>query len=210
MATVEKPAIETAAPPPKPSGDRPSASYLDRRRRFTVDEYYRMAEAGILHEDSRVELIDGDIISMSPIGSRHAACVDILSELLRPRLGKRGFDRVQGPIRLGEKSEPVPDLTIIKPRADHYAKAHPGPGDIIFVIEVMDSSADDDRGVKLGLYARAGIKEVWLVDLNDETIEVYRQPANGAYAPPTVFHRGQSLAPDAFPDVVLGVDAILG
>src|SRR5207245_1292498 len=99
---------------------------------------------------------------------------------------------------------------IIKPRADHYARAHPKPADIHFVIEVMDSSAEDDRGVKLGMYARAGIKEVWLVDLNEETIEVYRQPANGGYPPASVFRRGQSLAPEAFPDVVLGVDAILG
>jgi Uma2 family endonuclease len=209
MATAEKQPFEAPSVPREGvTSTAPTSS--PERRRFNVDEYYRMADAGILRSDARVELIDGDIIVMSPIGIPHASCVDRLSRLIGRILGDRAFERVQGPIRLNQGAEPLPDLAIITPRADDYAKAHPGPGDVLFVIEVMDSSADYDRGVKLGLYARAGIPEVWLVDLNEDRVEAYRKPAGGKYDDARVLARGQSLAPEAFPDVALEVDAILG
>jgi Uma2 family endonuclease len=180
------------------------------RRRFSVSEYDRIAEAGILKPTERVELIDGEIIVMSPTGSRHAACVDRLSTWLHDLLKARAILRVQGPLRLDDLSEPEPDLVALRPRSDFYASGHPGAGDCYLVIEVCDSSASYDRGTKLPLYARAGVPEVWLVDLNRELVESYRGPLGELYTENRTLPRGQSLAPEAFPDVVLGVDAILG
>jgi len=180
-----------------------------RRVRFDVDEYGRMADAGIFHEDSRVELIDGEILEMSPIGSRHVGIVARLTGLLTRRLGARIVLLVQSPVRLSESSEPQPDLALAKPRPDTYTKSLPGPKDLSLLIEVMDSSADFDRGVKLGLYARAKIAEVWLVDLNDETVASHHGPRNGLYSEVHTFTRGESLAPQAFPKVKFRVDAIL-
>src|SRR5919106_6741536 len=110
------------------------------RRRFTVDEYYRMAEAGILHEDDRVELIEGEIVEMAPIGSNHASHVDPLAQLLFERIGRRAIVRIQSPIHLGEYSEPQPDVTILRSRSDFYVSAHPSPADILLVVEVADTS----------------------------------------------------------------------
>src|SRR4051794_18568774 len=146
--------------------------------RFTVDAYHRMAEAGILGRKERVELIDGEVITMSPIGLRHLSTVDRLARLLIGGLGGRPIVRGPGSIRLGDSSEPQPDLVLLRPRADFYATSHARPEDIFAVVEVMDSSAVYDRGVKLALYARGGIAEVWLVDLNQERVEVYRGPAS--------------------------------
>lgn len=179
-------------------------------RPFTVDEYYRMAEAGILHEDDRVELIRGAIVEMSPIGSRHAARVDRLSTEFHTRLISRAIVRVQGPVRLSPNSEPEPDILLLRPRSDFYAAAHPGPADVLLLVEVADTSLEYDRGEKLALYAEAGIPEVWIVDLAHEVVEVFRQPDAGSYRRQDVFGRGASLAPEAFPDAVISVDAILG
>ena len=168
MATASRPAIA-----------RPTAA--DRRIRFTVEDYHRMAEAGILHEDSRVELIDGDLIAMSPIGPHHAGVVDELAQLLIPQVIGRAIVRVQNPVRLDDHSEPEPDLVLAVPRDGGYRNAHPGPDDVLLLIEVMASSADRDRDIKLGLYAKANIAEVWLVDLNADRVEIYRSPAGGTY-----------------------------
>lgn len=130
------------------------------RRSFTVEEYHRMAEAGILREDDRVELLEGEIVEMTPIGSRHAACVDRLNQLGVRGVGPRAIVRVQSPVRLGERSEPQPDLTLLRARPDFYAHAHPGPADVLLIIEVAEASADADRTVKMPLYARAAIPEV--------------------------------------------------
>jgi Uma2 family endonuclease len=180
------------------------------RRLFTVDEYYRMAEAGIFSEDEGVELIDGEIVQMPPIGSRHAARVDHLTRLLTHAVGDRAIVRVQGPIRLGPHSEPQPDLALLHPQPDYYAQAHPGPGDVFLVIEVADTSVGFDREVKMPLYAGAGIPETWLVDLDGDDITVSRQPTAAGYRAVRRLQRGQSLAPEAFPAVVLAVDDILG
>lgn len=180
------------------------------RYRFSIDDYHRMAEAGILGEDDRVELIDGEVIAMSPIGQRHLSCVDRLNALLVGGLGPRAIVRVQGSVRLGPRSEPEPDLILLRPRADYYA-AEPATGaDVLTLIEVMDSSARYDRGTKLGLYAGAGIPEVWLVDLNQERVELYRRPFQGVHTEILIRPRGQTVSPEAFPDLLLPVDAILG
>lgn len=178
--------------------------------KFTVDDYHRMGEVGILHEDDRVELIEGEILAMSPIGSRHVAAVARLDDLFAEGLARRATRLIQSPVRVNKRSEPQPDLVILKPRADYYASKLPEPDDVLLLIEVMDSSADYDREVKLPMYALAGIPEVWLVDLNGERIEVYRRPTNAGYAESCIRSRGEALAPEAFADLVLKVDEILG
>lgn len=180
------------------------------RRSFTVEEYHRMAQAGILGEDDRVELIDGEIVKMTPIGSRHAACIMRLNRLFSRQLGQEVLVNVQNPIRLGEYSEPEPDVALLRFRKDFYAQAHPGPEDVVLVIEVADTSAAYDREVKLPLYARAGVPEVWLVDLAEERIEVYRQPGRQGYEQIQRLGRGQHVTAQAFPNLVLVVDNILG
>ncbi len=179
------------------------------KRRFTVDEYHRMAEAGILSEDDRVELIDGEIVEMVPIGSRHAACVDRLNGIFSELLERRAIVRVQNPIRLGRHSEPQPDVALLRPRADFYASAHPGPADVLLVVEVVDTSSDIAREVKLSLYARAGVLEAWLVDLSKEIIEVHRDPSPDGYGSVQQVTRRQTLSPQAFPDAGLPVDRVL-
>ena len=152
-----------------------------RRRPFTVGEYYRMAEAAILTEEDRVELIAGQIVAMSPIGSRHAACVDRLNGLLHRQPGPAFIVRVQSPIALDAYSEPEPDLVLLRARADFYTAAHPSAADVLLAIEVADTSVEYDREVKLPLYAQAGVPEVWLIDLQKGHIEVYARPQSGAY-----------------------------
>ena len=152
-----------------------------RRRPFTVGEYYRMAETDILTEEDRVELIAGQIVAMSPIGSRHAACVKRLNLLLGKMVGDSMLIGVQDPIALDAYSAPEPDLVLLRPRTDFYADAHPTASDVLLAIEVADTSIDYDREVKLPLYAQAGLAEVWLIDLQKDRIEVYAQPQGGAY-----------------------------
>ena len=162
-------------------------------RVFTVGEYYRMAEANILTEEDRVELIAGQIVAMSPIGSRHAACVKRLNLLLGKMIGDSILLGVQDPIALDAYSEPEPDLVLLRPRADFYAAAHPSAGDVLLAVEVADTSASYDREVKVPLYAQAGIPEVWLIDLQQDRIEVYARPQGNAYQ-----QRIQVAANDAF------------
>jgi Uma2 family endonuclease len=181
-----------------------------KRRRFTVDEYYRMAEAGILTEDDRVELIEGEIVEMSPIGSHHASQVKRLNALFTARLGPRAIVSVQDPVRLSRHSEPQPDLALLKPREDFYRRSHPDPGDVLVLIEVMDTTIEMDRRVKLPLYARSGIAETWLVDVNADRIEVYRSPSVDGYRDVRIFRRGESVGLEVFPDITFTVDDLLG
>lgn len=151
------------------------------RRLITVDEYDRMAEAGILTEHDRVELIHGEIIEMSPIGSKHASTVNRISNLLKDYLGKRAIISVQNPIRIGDLSEPEPDVAVLKPAKDFYAEQHPGPQDIVLIVEVAGTSLEYDREVKMPLYASAGIHECWLINLEQKEIEAYRFPTENAF-----------------------------
>ena len=183
-----------------------NVSLAARHRRFSVDEYYRMAEAGILHEDDRVELLDGEIIEMTPIGSLHAACVDRLNRIFVSACGDRAIVRVQNPVRLSTDSEPEPDLAILRPRADDYARAHPGPADVLLVIEVADSSLEYDRGRKAQAYARSGIPELWIVDLASEVVFVCRDPGARFYRVEETRRRGQRLEVAGLSGVALAVD----
>jgi Uma2 family endonuclease len=178
--------------------------------RFTVDEYHQMARAGILREDDRVELIDGEIVDMSPIGREHQAAVDVLNYRLTAGLGLRAIVRVQGSIRLGLHSEPEPDLVLLRPRASFYRDIDASPGDVLLLIEVSDASLDYDRTVKLPRYALAGISEAWVVNLPAGQVEVYRSPTPDGYREVQRFPRGGRLAPAAFPDLSLAVDEIVG
>ena len=180
-----------------------------RRRAFTVDEYYRMADAGILTEDDRVELIEGEIVQMTPIGSPHAGCVSRLNEALLLRLRKRAVVHVQNPLRLNEYSEPEPDIALHKRRNDFYAESHPGPEDVLLIIEVADASVRYDREVKIPLYAKAGIPEVWLVDLPKKTVEVYRNPAESGYEEIRISRKGDTLSPTALSELEIRVEEIL-
>lgn len=182
-----------------------------KRYRFTVDEYDRMAEVGLLTQCDRVELLDGDIVEMSPIGDRHAGVVARISHVLSRRLGDRSTVWGQNPLGLRVvRSVPQPDVALLRPRDDFYTTGRPGPDDTLLLIEVMDTTAARDRGVKLPLYARAGIVEVWLVDLRHDTIEVCRQPVPSGYADVQVLGRGSAVTPQEFPDVSVTVDALLG
>jgi Uma2 family endonuclease len=180
------------------------------KHRFTVADYHRMAEAGILGEDDRVELIEGEIVDMTPIGRRHQAGVDHLTELFIQGLSGKVIVRVQGSIRLSELSEPEPDLVLLRRRADFYANVDAGPDDVLLVVEVADTSLPYDRDVKVPLYARAGIPEVWLVDLNGASVIVHRDPGPQGYREVITARGTERLSPQAFPDFALTPSQILG
>ena len=179
------------------------------QRSFTVDEYYRMAEAGIFAEDDRVELIEGRVITMSPIGSRHAACVKRINHSLSDQVGQKALISVQDPIHLDDYSEPEPDLALLRPRDDFYAQNHPTPSDVLLVVEVADTSVDYDRPIKVPLYAHAGIPAAWLVVLSSNTVEIYTRPVDGEYREIRTAQPGETLTVQSIPGLEIPVDAIL-
>ena len=181
------------------------------RRLFSVHDYYRMAEAGILRADDRVELIEGEIIQMPPIGSAHASVVDNLVALVTNQASAPDVRvRVQNPVRLDDRSEPVPDLALLRPRADRYRSAHPTPGDVLLLVEVSDTSLAYDRDIKVPLYASAGIPEVWVVNILAQLIEVHRDPADGEYRSLTVARTGDVLSPHLVAELAVPVAEIFG
>lgn len=180
------------------------------RRLFTVEEYERMGAAGILGEDDRVELIDGEIVEMTPIGPGHAACVNRLTRRLVGALGNRAVVTVQNPVRLPPRSEPQPDLVIARERADFYASGHPTSADVLLAIEVAESSVVFDRAVKGPLYARMGIAEYWLVDLGADVVVAHRRPTPTGYEDVRTSGRGDVLAPQSLPDLLIAVTEVLG
>lgn len=179
-----------------------------RRRRFDVDEYHRMIDAGVLTTDDRVELIDGEIVQMTPIGSRHAGCVDSFNRALVLALGDSAWVRIQNPVTIAPHSEPEPDVVVARSRAAGYSGSHPGPEDVLLLIEIADSSLPFDRTTKLPLYAGAGIPEVWLVDLVEDAVEVHREPQDAGYTRCTRVTEG-SLTPANLPKLELPVATIL-
>jgi Uma2 family endonuclease len=179
------------------------------RVHFTVDDYHRMADAGILHEDDRVELIDGEIVRMSPVGAQHAGTTKILNRLLTLTLGDAAVIGVQDPVRLADDTEPEPDISVLRPRADFYTESHPVPEEILLLMEVADTSLLADRLIKIPRYARAGIPEVWLVDLDHRRIERHVGPTADGYTNVTVITGGQSLPSSVVPAVVIRADDIL-
>jgi Uma2 family endonuclease len=177
---------------------------------ISIDDYHRMAADGFFSEDDRVELIEGEIVHMTPIGNAHATAVRRLNDVLTTSLGRRVLVDIQNPVRLGDWSEPEPDLKLLPRREDYYAAATPTARDVILVVEVADSTVAYDRSVKGPLYARQGIREYWLLDLPAKVLEVYRRPEPDGYRDVRRLTRGDSIAPDACPDVVLAVADLLG
>jgi Uma2 family endonuclease len=192
--------------------DREDLGLLSRypatpRRLLTVDEYHRMGEAGILTEDDRVELIEGELVAMAPIGTEHIAATNALTRLLVLAVGDRGIVSVGNPVRLTRHSEPQPDFSVLKPR-DGYRTTMPRPEDTMLAVEVANTSLEYDRKVKLALYARAGIPEVWIVNLAAEEVEVYRSPAADLYTSVTRACRSDTLTIEALAGVLIPVARI--
>lgn len=180
------------------------------RRRFTVEEYERMGQTGILDEDDRVELLDGEIVQMTPIGPVHASVVDRLTRLLVQRVGERGIVRVQNPVRLTTRSEPQPDVVVARIRDDFYQFGHPASEDVLLLIEVADSSLAVDRAVKAPLYAGADIAEMWLVDLATRTVVVHRAPSGGRYGHVHTARVGDELVLPGIDGAVVAVTEVFG
>ena len=168
-----------------------------------------MAETGVLRPDARVELLDGRIIDMSPIGPFHGGVTNHLLEIFTAASRGRWRTSVQNPLHLDEHSEPQPDLMLLKPAADFYRKRHPLPEDVFLLVEVSDTTLELDREEKLPAYVRAGIAEAWIVDLNHATIEVYREPHFTGYGSKTILRAGDQATPMAFPDAVVDLAELL-
>ena len=182
---------------------------VQTQHRFSVTDYYRMAETGVLRPDARVELLDGRIIDMSPIGPFHGGVTDYLNEIFSAAAKGRWRTRVQNSLRLDDHSEPQPDLVLARPTPDYYRKRHPRPEDVFLLVEVSDSTLEADQENKLPAYGRAGVPEVWLVNLNELTVEIYREPHFTGYASKTVLNAGGKIFPLAFPDAVVDVAELL-
>ena len=180
------------------------------RRPITVAEYHRMGEAGILHEDDRVELIEGQLIAMAPIGSDHSGTVNALNRILVLAIGDAGIVAVGNPVRLSNMTEPQPDFAVLKPRPDFYRQSIPRPDDVLLVIEVANSSLSYDRAIKRPLYARHGIPEYWIVNVQAGHVEVYRTPTPEGYTMASQVGRGGTLTPEALPGVTIHASTLLG
>jgi Uma2 family endonuclease len=180
------------------------------KKLFTVAEYYRMAEVGILDPDARLELLEGEIVEMSPVGVRHINCVNRATNIFARTLGGRAIVSVQNPVQLSEYTEPQPDIALLRPRDDFYGEKKISWEDALLVIEVSDTTIRRDRDLKLPLYARAGVSELWIEDLRRNTIFVYRDPGPNTYATTATFQRGDSISVAAFPDVVFKVNDLIG
>ena len=202
MTTQEKVPAAGAAVPEAPSP-------APQRRKFTVAEYYRMAEVGILRPEERVELIEGEIIVMPPIGPGHAGEVNRLNHRFSYPDNDRFIVHIQNPVQLVDGSELQPDIALLRYRQDYYGTAHPTPADVLLVIEVADSSLEFDRGVKAHLYGRAGVPETWVKNLPEDCIERFTEPGPEGYAQHSVHRRGETLTPVSLPDLELPVADLL-
>lgn len=184
------------------------AEAVVQRHRLSVADYHRMGEAGIFEAGVRVELIDGEIIDMAPIGSSHAGMVTRLGQMLFATAGQNAIVYIQNPIVLDENSEPEPDLALLKPRDDFYAASHPKPEDVLLLVEVSDTTLRYDREVKVPLYASAGIPEVWLIDIGSKQLEVFRKPAQHGFQQLLRPRTGERVHSVMSPDVIVSMDAL--
>lgn len=187
-----------------------SAVFTPIRHKLSVDDYHKLGEVGILTEDSRVELIEGELIDMAPIGGPHMHLVNRLTRLLVPAVGDLGVVSIQNPVTLPPDTEPQPDVTILKPVAAGAAAVVPGPDDVLLLIEVADTTLSYDRNIKLKLYARAGIEESWIVNLQSRCIEVYREPTAHGYSRKIELGPGDTISPLALPTVKVVVADLFG
>ncbi len=174
-----------------------------QRHRLTVRDYHKMGEVGILSEDDSVEIISGEMIDRALIGSAHAACVRYLLHFLAPQLGNTALLDIQNPLQLDDYSEPQPDVMLLKPRLDFYLPAHPQAKDVLLLVEVAESSLAYDREVKIPLYARHQIPEVWLFDLRAQRLEIFQDPSPEGYKKILRPERKEQVSPSLLPDVVV-------
>jgi Uma2 family endonuclease len=179
------------------------------RKLFTTDEYYRMAQVGILTPYDRVELIEGEIIRMSPIGTRHAGCVNRISESFMLNFHGRAVVTVQNPAHLNQYNEPQPDILLLKPREDYYSSMHPSAEDTLLLLEVADTSLAFDLKVKIPVYAAMGVPEVWIADLTKNVVRIFRHPEAGQYQTVLTSSPGETLSVLAFPDTAFNVGDLI-
>lgn len=179
-----------------------------QRHAISAEEYLRMAEAGVFAPDARLELIEGEIVEMAPIGSPHAGTVNILVRLLVRLAGDAAIVSAQNPVIAGPRSVPQPDLALLRPRADSYTASHPTADDVLLVIEVAETTLKFDLGTKVPLYARAGIVETWVVDLTDRSVRLFRDPAPSGYRTSFTVSGNENVSVAALPQVVIGVPAL--
>ena len=177
---------------------------------FTSEQYEKMIEAGILEEGDNVELLKGEIVKMAPIGLRHAGCVARLTTIFASSLGRSGIVWPRNPIRLADDTQPEPDVALLKPSPDFYSNSRPGPHDVLLLVEVADTSLEKDRTVKVPLYAEAGIELLWIVNLNEDVVEVYAAPRNGRYTKMSRVVRGETILLPLPGGISVTVDEILG
>ncbi len=180
------------------------------RKRFRVDEFRKMVEVGILPEEHGWEIIDGYVIDKMSIGSKHTSTVKRLNRKFNKMFGDDLVISIQDPIHLDDFNEPEPDLALLKPRPDFYSESHPLPTDVLLLIEVSDSTLEYDREIKKMLYAEAEIAEFWLVNLKDNTIEIYSSPKNGKYRLARIVESGEMINSSVIENLTLEVDEILG
>lgn len=192
-----------------PTFDGSNAVSTAARHKFTVADLHRMLDAGIFEEDDRIELIRGELFNMAPIGSRHAATVNILGKRLTLGARDRCLVSIQNPVQFPDDSEPLPDLALLKPRSDSYREALPQPADVFLIVEVSDSTLSYDRDVKIPIYAARLIPETWLVDLQRRTVTVFRKPDADGYRETTEIAAG-FLSPECLPDLVVEVSELFG
>lgn len=213
-ATVHPEDISLAEPPVQPGRVEEISESMNKlvqetqnespRRKFTIDEYYRMAEVGILSPDERTELLDGEIILMAPIGSKHAFCVDFFNDQTTvPVVKEHALVRIQNPVFFNDGTEVQPDIALV--RRTSYADSHPRPEDVLLLIEVSDTTIGKDRHEKMPLYARLGIPEAWLADVNAKVVDIYTEPRDGVYTNVRRVGMDGTLSPNAFPDVMIAV-----
>ena len=183
---------------------------MPRRHRITVDEYYRMVEVGLLAPKARVELIDGEIIDMPPIGDPHMATVDRINKLLIHAVGDRAIVRCQGAVQLGDFSAPQPDLVLLAPRTDYYSTRRAVAEDIFLTIEVSDATLSYDRGRKMALYARHRVPELWVIDVNSRRLHLYQRPSESAYLDVSSLEAPSTMTVERLPGFTLDLSWLLG
>lgn len=179
-----------------------------KQLRFSVDEYYKMIELGILKDYEKAEIIEGELIQKMPIGDRHAYVVDVLNRMFVKRVSEDVWVRVQNPLRVSDYNEPEPDF-VLADLTKYDGKRHPSPAETFLVVEVSDTTLKYDRDTKLSLYAEAEIPEVWIVNLKNDIIEIHRKPSNGIYQIAQIFNKGEVAKSEILPHLEIEVDKVL-
>jgi Uma2 family endonuclease len=181
------------------------AVYAPAAKPITIDLYQQMGEKGLLTPEDRVQLIEGEILEMPPIGTRHGSVAGRLNKWLSRAVGDEAIVRLDNPLSLGKHSQPQPDLMLLKPRADDYVTSHPGPEDVLLAVEVSDSTLEFDLGRKWALYARFAVAEYWVIDVNSRYVQVHSDPANGEFRSTAEYGLQDAVSPRAFPRIRIAV-----